>query len=84
MVLIGDRGGSGTFYHLRAVINQDGKLMDVAGVLLGDRVKLESVTIADGVITVDMIKHSPDDPMVSPSLKVADHYKLQKDQLVKQ
>jgi len=82
VVLVANPGGSGTFYHLAAVLNQGGTPKHVASVLLGDRVKLESVSIAAGEITVKMTKQGPKDPMCCPTEQVTQRYKLQGDKLV--
>jgi len=82
-VLISNPGGSGTFRDLVVVINQNGVPKHIATELLGDRIKVKSVTIKSGEILVEMLKHGPNDPMVSPTLNVTQTYKLQEDKLVR-
>jgi hypothetical protein len=82
VVLVADPGGSGTFYTLEAVINQNGAPNHVATEFLGDRVKLNSISIESGEILVDMITHGPNDPMCCPTLEATQKYKLQGDTLV--
>ena len=81
-ILVADPGGSGTFYHLAAVINQNGTPKHTATEFLGDRVQLKSVSIESGEIAVEMTKHGPDDPMCCPTLEVTQKYKLEGDTLV--
>ncbi|MFC1717277.1 hypothetical protein ACFL6S_26690 [Candidatus Poribacteria bacterium] len=83
-ILVGNFGGSGTFYYLRAVINQMGKPMDVAGALLGDRIRLESIRISEGMITIGMVEHGQGDPMTSPSAAAVVVYRLQGKQLIQE
>ncbi len=66
VVLVTDPGGSGTFYDLAVVVNQDGQPVHVATQNLGDRVKIFSLSIENEEIVVDMIAHGPDDPMCCP------------------
>ena len=81
-ILISSPGGSGTFYHLVAVVNEAGTPKPKASILLGDRVVLKSISIAAGEIVVAMTKQGPGDPMVKPTLDVTQKYKLQADKLV--
>ena len=81
VVLISDPGGSGTFYDLAAVINRKGKPLYAASVFLGDRVKVEDVSIRFGKIVVKMVIHQRTDPRCCPSLKVEQEYVLQGDVL---
>jgi uncharacterized protein (DUF2141 family) len=81
-VLVADPGGSGTFYYLAAVVNQNGTPKHVASVLLGDRVRLKSISIQSGEIAVNMVQQAPGDPMCCPTMEVTQKYKLQGDKLV--
>jgi putative hemolysin len=83
VVLVSNTGGSGVFEHLAAVINQNGTPRHVASEFLGDRVKIEAISIEAGVITVDMVTQGPQDPLCCPTQKVKQSYKLQGDKLVK-
>jgi hypothetical protein len=51
--------------------------------LLGDRVKINSVSIANGKIVVDMVTAGPGDGPCCPTLHVVQTYQLQGAQLVK-
>jgi hypothetical protein len=80
--LIESSGGSGAFRYLAAVLNQDGKPVNVATQFIGDREQLQSITIEGGKITVNMVVHGPDDPMCCPSQETTQEYQLQGEQLV--
>ena len=79
VLLVENSGGSGSFVYLAAVVNEDGQPANVATELLGDRAQVQSLDIADGTLTVEMVTHGPNDPMCCPSLKVLDTYELQDD-----
>jgi heat shock protein HslJ len=81
-VLVTDPGGSGTFYELAVVAEQDGQPVHIASALLGDRVQINSVAIENNQIVVDMISHGPDDPLCCPTQAVVQTYELQGDQLL--
>lgn len=83
VVLYTAPGGSGTFYDLAVVVQQNGKLVNLATTLLGDRVKINSLSTEDGEIVVDMITHGPNDPMCCPTQRVLETYALEDNQLAK-
>jgi uncharacterized membrane protein len=60
----------------------DGQPHDIAWAQLGDRVQINSVSIQDGEIAVDMVTHGPDDPMCCPTQQVVQTYALQGEELV--
>jgi heat shock protein HslJ/LysM repeat protein len=82
VVLVTDPGGSGTFFDLHVVVSQDGVPVDVASTPLGDRVQINSISIKDNQIVVDMVQAGPDDPMCCPSQQVVKTYELQGEQLM--
>ena len=84
VILISDPGGSGTFYDLAAVIDSRGQAKHVASAFLGDRVKVEELSIRSGKIVVKMLTHRSTEPMCCPSLNVEQAYGLQGDELVRQ
>lgn len=63
-ILVDSPGGSGTFYYLIGGMQKDGKEIYSKPVLLGDRVKIESVSVFDpgkddnGVIEVKYLDRS--------------------------
>jgi heat shock protein HslJ len=82
VVLITDPGGSGTFYSLAVVVEQDGQPVNLASTPLGDRVQINSLVIENGQIVVDMVTQGPDDAMCCPTQRVVRTFALQGDQLV--
>ena len=70
-------GGSGHFYELAVVINNNGKPLCFIPKRLGDRVIVNSVLINKaGKIIVDMIAHRPKDGLAKPTLRKIIEYKL--------
>ncbi len=82
VVLVTDPGGSGTFYDLAVMVNQNGRPVNVATTNLGDRVIIHGVSIVDNEVVVDMLQAGPDDPFCCPTQWVVNRYSLQGDQLV--
>lgn len=82
VILAVNTGGSGTFEHLVAVVNQDGQPLQRAVTVLGDRVKIEALDIVDGRIVVKMLVQGPSDPMCCPSQEKQINFVLQNEQLV--
>jgi heat shock protein HslJ len=81
-VLASNGGGSGVFYDLAVVAEVDGAWTNVATTGLGDRVAINSLTIENNQVVVDMITQGPDDPMCCPTQQVVVAYELQDGQLV--
>lgn len=81
VVLVTQTGGSGSFYELAAVVDQDGDYVNVATALLGDRIVLEDLAIEDGVIVVDFVGQGPNDPMCCPTQGYQRRYVLEGDAL---
>lgn len=79
VILTTDPGGSGTFYDLAVVANDTGKVKSIAVIFLGDRVKINSISLNNGVIKVDMLIHGPEDAMCCPSQRVIQIYELSGD-----
>jgi uncharacterized membrane protein len=81
VVLVTSAGGSGTFRHLAAVLNRNGTPEHVAVLFLGDRIRVESLSIRSGRIEAAMLIHDTDDPMPQPTLKIVQKYELRNDTL---
>ena len=82
VILASSGGGSGTFISLHAVVSEKGALRDAGWTNLGDRVQVKAVTVSAGVVTVNMIKHGPNDPLCCPTQEATAKYKLQDGKLV--
>ncbi|HEX7587126.1 MAG TPA: hypothetical protein VF478_02315 [Anaerolineae bacterium] len=83
VVLAANTGGSGVFITLAAVVNEGGKPRHVASADLGDRTQIKSIAIAGGVIVMDLVTHTPSDPMCCPTQNETQKFRLQGEQLVK-
>ena len=82
IILWENSGGSGTFVHLAAVSNEGGKPRHIDSVSLGDRVKIQSLSIKGGVITVEILTQGPHDAMPDPTVHENHRFILQNDRLV--
>jgi len=83
VVLNTQNGGTGHFMELAAVINVNGAADNVATTSLGDRVVVESAAIDNGIITLNMRVHGPDDGLCFPSQFVIWNYSLNGNELLK-
>ncbi len=79
-VVVGENlGGSGVFESLLVIFNQNGVPTQWADAPLGDRVKINSITIQDDrQIVLDMLASGPNDPACCPSLAEKQGYRLTK------
>ena len=66
VILATEQGGSGTFYFVAVAELDGGGYTGSAGVLLGDRITPQRVTVTDGVITVEYLERRPGEPMATP------------------
>lgn len=75
-------GGSGTFYYVTAARNLDGQYRGSNGVLLGDRITPQEVTVRNGVITANYLDRQAEEAMtVTPSVAKSKYLTFEKDQL---
>ena len=82
-ITIEQTGGSGTFYFVHALVGEDGDLRDAGVAFLGDRIRVEGVSIHDGAITVALLDRAPDAAMASaPTVAVIRRFTLQGGELV--
>ncbi len=82
VILVTETGGSGTFYDLAVVVEEDGQPVNVATTFLGDRVKIENLVFVGSEILVEMVNQGPEDPMCCPTQRVVQTYELQGEELV--
>lgn len=76
-ITVEDPGGSGAFYYLHALVNEEGVLHDADTAFLGDRIRVEGVSVHDGVITVAMLDRPPGAPYAeAPSVPVIRTFRL--------
>jgi hypothetical protein len=76
-------GGTGHFVELAAILNRDGSPQNVDTLPLGDRVVIEEAGIQDGIITLQMRVHGPDDGLCCPSQLETWQFQLQGDHLIR-
>jgi hypothetical protein len=81
-IVAAEPGGSGTFIDLVVIARRDGQATQIAGIHLGDRVKVESIAFDKGIVTLTMVVHGPDDPLCCPTQRVTRRYELRFDSLV--
>lgn len=76
-------GGSGEFVYVSAVLNNGGLAQPTDTVFIGDRIKLTSLSIEGGVLTVDYLDRKPDEPMsAKPSVPATKRFALKNGKLV--
>ena len=75
-------GGTGNFYILSVLSDDQGRPKNIANAELGDRVKIISLAIKSGKIIIDMITHGPHDPACCPSVKKIATYTLSGNKLL--
>ena len=77
-ITVEEPGGSGTFFYLHALIKDDDDLRDAGVAFLGDRIRIEGVSVHAGVITVALLDRMPDEPFAAtPSVPVIRQFRLQ-------
>jgi len=82
VILVTQTGGTGTFYDLVVMVEQDGQLLAQASTYLGDRIVVNSLSIEHDQIVIDMIVQGPEDPFCCPTQQVLQSYELQGEELV--
>jgi heat shock protein HslJ len=82
VVIITSPGGSGTFYDLALVAEEDGTLQNVASAFLGDRPLIDAIAFEGDSIIAQMVVHGPDDPMCCPTQQVQVTFGLVNGELV--
>lgn len=75
-------GGTGYFGNLAVFINHNGAPEYKVSETLGDRIKINKVSIANGIVSVDMITQGPGEGMCCGTLQKTVSYKLSGDTLV--
>lgn len=81
-LLVENSGGSGVFSYVGAQLNRNALPADAGAALLGDRVQLISMGVADGQVTAEIVTQGPDEGMCCGTLKVRKTLALQDGKLV--
>lgn len=82
LFLMSNYGGTGRFYDLVVMSEQDGVPTQLASAPLGDRVQLRSISVKQGFVVVDMVEAGPDDAACCPTQEVVKVFGLKDGQLV--
>ena len=77
-----DPGGSGTFIHLLAMQDREGTPVQAAREFLGDRVRVQGISISGGRIFVTVLAHGPGDGLCFPSIEATRAFTLRGPRLV--
>jgi uncharacterized lipoprotein YbaY len=82
VLLVSSSEGSGSFWWVSAVLNDNYTAKPVDAVLLGDRIRARSLAIRDGEITVSYYDRRSDQPMTArPTVLIHKTFKLEGDQM---
>lgn len=81
VILVANTGGSGVFNYLAIMQQENGGWVNVATTLLGDRIDINSLTIENNQVVVEMVTQGPDDPMCCATTIVRRTYELKDGQL---
>jgi hypothetical protein len=83
-IVVESTGGTGSFYYMFAILNRDGKPVQIGEPeWLGDRSVVQRVSIdGRGIITVRYLTHADRDPACCPTMRIEDRYRVDKGKLV--
>jgi len=83
VLLVETTGGSGTFYHVAAALNQNGNFVGTRAVFLGDRIAPRQLVIRHGILIIDYAERRPGESMATPpSLDASKYLVAREKQLV--
>jgi heat shock protein HslJ len=83
LVIVTDPGGSGVFFDLYLVRQQENRWDIVDRAQLGDRIRVNKVEVERGLIGLDLTVHGPRDGTCCPTEPSRVHFALQGERLVK-
>ena len=85
MILTQNSGGSGTFYYIVAGLGSSRGVVGTNGILLGDRIAPENISIENGRILVNYAERKTDEPMTAqPSVGVSKYLTVRDGQLIEE
>ena len=83
VLLVETTGGSGTFYHVAAALNQNGNFVGTRAVFLGDRIAPRQLAIRHGILIIDYAERRSGESMATPpSLDASKYLVAREKQLV--
>jgi hypothetical protein len=83
VILATQNGGTGHFYELALMLNQNGIPYNISTVSLGDRVAIQTGIIRDGILHLTLLTHGPDDGLCCPSQLAVMKFQLDGNQLIR-
>jgi heat shock protein HslJ len=83
LVIVTDPGGSGVFFDLYLVRQQENRWSVVDRARLGDRIRVNTIEIEHGLVALDLTTHGPSDRTCCPTERRRIRYALQGERLVK-
>ncbi|HWI70006.1 MAG TPA: META domain-containing protein [Nitrospiraceae bacterium] len=83
LVIVTDPGGSGIFFDLYLVRQQENRWSIVDRAHLGDRIRVNRIEVERGLVGLDLTVHGPRDGACCPTERSTMYYALQSEQLVK-
>ena len=70
-------GGNAVYVELVAVLNKGGQPAEADSVFLGDSVKVYTLAVDDGTVTVHLLAHGPLDAVCCPTQQITRQFKLE-------
>ena len=67
VLLVENSGGSGSFVYLAVVGLQNGEAINLGTAWIGDRSRVEAISIEGSRIRLELLEHGPGDPACCPS-----------------
>lgn len=80
-ILAANFGGTGTFVSAVPVLNRDGKAVPGRGAPLGDRTRIQALSLNADTVVIEMIAAGPGDPFCCPSDTLTQRFRLVGDSL---
>ena len=82
VILVTQNGGTGHFFELALVLNQNGYPYNISTVSLGDRVAVQTGFVQDGILHITLLTHRANDPLCCPSQLTVMRFQLDGNQLI--
>ncbi len=82
VVIVTNTGGTGGFYELFVVLDENGQPVSKASTFLGDRIIVKAIRTQNNEIIMDLIVQDDDDPLCCPSLATTVRFAFENGELV--
>ena len=83
VLLLESSGGSGSHLYLAVVGARQESVKNLATALLGDRLQVSSLQVAEGRVRIDSLEHGPGDPACCPAQRAVQEWQMRDRRLVK-